>query len=217
MTGPPSPPPDPGRAGRSSGDRVVVGRALVLLAVALVLGIVLIGVAARPPVLAGTSPTTTTTTTAPAAGTTTTVPGSPTTAPPASTTAPRSTSTSRATTTTRRRSGGTTTTTTTVPRSSVKVLVANGTTTPGAAGHYTQVLSGQGWATQAPANASATASSSTVYYAAGQMASASTIATSLGLSSADVQPLTSSVPVSGTSGASIVLVVGPDLAAQASG
>lgn len=161
MTGPPSPPPDPGRAGRSSGDRVVVGRALVLLAVALVLGIVLIGVAARPPVLAGTSPTTTTTTTAPAAGTTTTV--------------------------------------------------------PGAAGHYTQVLSGQGWATQAPANASATASSSTVYYAAGQMASASTIATSLGLSSADVQPLTSSVPVSGTSGASIVLVVGPDLAAQASG
>ncbi len=191
----------------------------MLLAAALVLGIILIGVAARPPVLAGTSTVATSVTTTTAAGTTTSGAGTAGSAASTTTTAPRSTTTAPRSTTTTHRAGTkrvAATTTTTVPRSSVKVLVANGTSVAGAAGRYTQLLSGQGWATQAPVNASSTVSASSVYYASGQQASASAIASSLGLSSANVQPLTASVPVAGTGGVGIVLVVGPDLAAQSS-
>jgi len=184
----------------------------MLLAAALVLGIILIGVAARPPVLAGTSTVATSVTTTTAAGTTTSGAGTAGSAASTTTTAPRSTTTTHRAGTKRVAA----TTTTTVPRSSVKVLVANGTSVAGAAGRYTQLLSGQGWATQAPVNASSTVSASSVYYASGQQASASAIASSLGLSSANVQPLTASVPVAGTGGVGIVLVVGPDLAAQSS-
>ena len=184
----------------------------MLLAAALVLGIILIGVAARPPVLAGTSTVATSVTTTTAAGTTTSGAGTAGSAASTTITAPRSTTTTHRAGTKRVAA----TTTTTVPRSSVKVLVANGTSVAGAAGRYTQLLSGQGWATQAPVNASSTVSASSVYYASGQQASASAIASSLGLSSANVQPLTASVPVAGTGGVGIVLVVGPDLAAQSS-
>ena len=62
-----------------------------------------------------------------------------------------------------------------------------------------------------------TVSASAVYYAQGSQASAETIATSLGLSSSAVQPLTTSVPVSSTTGASVVLVIGPDLAGKTPG
>jgi LytR cell envelope-related transcriptional attenuator len=101
-----------------------------------------------------------------------------------------------------------------VPHSSVKVLVANGTSTPGAAGTYTQLLGSQGWATLSPSDTTSQQSTSTIYYAAGQQAAANAIAASLGLAASKVEPLTNSVPVSGTSSADVVVVLGPDLASH---
>ena len=53
-----------------------------------------------------------------------------------------------------------------------------------------------------------------VYYAAGEQGAASSIAASLGIKPTAVLPLTSSVPVSGTTGVDVVVVIGPDLAGQ---
>jgi hypothetical protein len=108
-----------------------------------------------------------------------------------------------------------TTTTTTVAHSSVSVVVANATETNGLAAHFTAVLAAQGWAMQTAADAATTEASSAVYYAAGQQASATTIATTLGLKPTAVQPLTTSVPVTGASGVDVVVVIGADLASQA--
>jgi hypothetical protein len=54
-----------------------------------------------------------------------------------------------------------------------------------------------------------------VYYAAGQQASATVIAGTLGLKPTAVQPLTTAVPVTGASGVDVVVVIGADLASQA--
>ena len=108
-----------------------------------------------------------------------------------------------------------TTTTTTVPHSSVSVVVANATQTNGLAAHYTAVLAAQGWAMHTAADAATTEATSTVYYAAGQQASAAAVATELGLKPTVVQPLTTAVPVTGASGVDVVVVIGSDLAASA--
>jgi hypothetical protein len=108
-----------------------------------------------------------------------------------------------------------TTTTTTVPHSSVSVVVANATQTNGLAAHFTAVLAAQGWAMQTATDAATTETTSTVYYATGQQASAATIATTLGLKPTAVQPFTTAVPVTGASGVDVVVVVGSDLASQA--
>ena len=50
-----------------------------------------------------------------------------------------------------------------------------------------------------------------MYYAAGQQAAATSIATTLGLKPTVVVPLTTSVPVAGVSGDDVVVVVGSDL------
>jgi hypothetical protein len=83
------------------------------------------------------------------------------------------------------------------------------------AAHFTAVLAAQGWAMQTAADAATTEAASAVYYAAGQQASATTIATTLGLKPTAVQPLTTSVPVTGASGVDVVVVIGADLASQA--
>jgi hypothetical protein len=181
-----------------------MGRALAVLVAAFVIGIVLLGVASRPPVLAGSAVGTTTTTTTgpPAAGGATT------------------TSTTGATTTTRpgtHGSNGATTTTTTVPaaaRAGVKVLVANGTKVAGAAAHYSQALSAQGWTTPTPTNTTTPVAASAVYYAAGDQAQATTIAGVLGIAATSVAPLTTAVPVPGTTGMAVVVIVGADLAGR---
>jgi LytR cell envelope-related transcriptional attenuator len=112
----------------------------------------------------------------------------------------------------------TSTTTTTAPpvspSAAVKVLVANGGTVNGAATFFTNKLSKAGWGTLPPTTTSTTAAASAVYYASGQQGAAAAIAGALGLKATVVQPLSSTVPVSGTTGASVVLVVGPDLAPQ---
>ena len=106
-----------------------------------------------------------------------------------------------------------TTTTTTVPHSSVTVVVANATETNGLAGQKSTILTGQGWAVQAPVDAATTEATSSVYYAAGQQASAAAIAATLGIKPTAVLPLTTAVPVTGVSGDDVVVVAGSDLVA----
>jgi hypothetical protein len=108
-----------------------------------------------------------------------------------------------------------TTTTTTIPHSAVTVVVANATETNGLAAHFSSVLGAQGWAVQTPTDAATTEATSSVYYAAGEQAAATSIATTLGVASTNVLALTTSVPVTGVSGDDVVVVIGADLAAQA--
>jgi hypothetical protein len=160
---------------RGGYHHIALGRAVALLAVAIVVGVILLDYGTRPTVSS--------------TATTTTLPTTSTTHAPA-----------------------TTTTTTPIVRSSVKVLVANGTTTNGLAAHVSQELQAQGWSTLPPTDTTAPVSASGVYYAAGQQAAAALVASELGLRASVVQPLTTSVPVSGTSGVEVVAVAGPDLA-----
>jgi hypothetical protein len=119
------------------------------------------------------------------------------------------------TTTTTSHSTAPTTTTTTIPHSSVKVVVANATQTNGLAAHYSTVLAAQGWAMQPGIDAATTEATSTVYYAAGQQASAAAIAATLGLKPTAVAALTTAAPVTGVSGDNVVVVAGADLVAGA--
>ncbi len=132
---------------------------------------------------------------------------------PTATTAATTTSTTAVTTTTSAATHHATTTTAPKPNPAVMVLVGNGSTTTGAAGYFTTKLKGDGWSTLAPVTASA-ASTSAVYYAAGQNKAADAVAKDLGLSASAVQPLTSSVAVPGATAASVVVVIGADLAGQ---
>ncbi len=207
VTEPGTPGERPGRrSGGSPRDQVNLGRGLLLVAVAVVLGVLLLAVGSRPPAVTAGS----TAPPLPLGSTTTTVPAS-TTSAPTTTTAP-------ATTTTTHHSSGhagghaTSTTTSTVPHSSVAVLVANGTTVNNAAANYSQALSAQGWNTLPPVDTTSTVAASAVYYAQGQQAAAQEVAQTLGLTASAVKPLTTSVPVSSTTGADVVVVIGPDLA-----
>ncbi|HEX3947552.1 MAG TPA: LytR C-terminal domain-containing protein [Acidimicrobiales bacterium] len=136
----------------------------------------------------------------------------------AATSSPSNGSVGPATTTTSTTTPGqrstTTTTTTTPPSQDVKVMVANGSSTTGAAGFFTTKLGSAGWGTLTATDTSTPVSASAVYYAAGQQAPATAIAGTLGLKPSVVQPLTTSVPVTGTTGADVVVVIGPDLSSQ---
>ena len=121
---------------------------------------------------------------------------------------------STTTTTTTAPSRSTTTTTlATHPPASVKVLVANGTNTKGVAGLLATKLHTDGYDTLAPTNTTSGASASAVYYTSGYQGDADAVASASGLTSASVLPLTAAAPVP-TSGAEVVVVVGPDLAAN---
>ena len=99
-----------------------------------------------------------------------------------------------------------------VNKSEVQVQVANGTSTAGIATTVTTKLMNLGWGTLPPVNASSTVPSSAIYYAAGKKAAGLLLAKELSLPASSVQPLTTSVPVPGSSGDDLVLLVGPDLA-----
>jgi hypothetical protein len=162
-------------------------RAAVVIIVFLVAAIALVAVGTRPTVSGEAATTPTTSGTSGTSGTTTT------TTPAAAAT-----------------------TTTTIPKSSVKVVVANATETNGLAAHYTAVLAAQGWAMQTPADSSATVQSSAVYYASPTyQPSAVAVATTLGLKPTQVLPLSSSIPVSAITGDDVVVVIGADLVAGA--
>jgi hypothetical protein len=117
------------------------------------------------------------------------------------------------TTTTTTHGTATTTTATTIPPSSVKVVVANATSTAQLAAHYSTSLAKYGWAMQTPTDATTHVATSAVYYAAGQQQPAAAIALELGLHSTAVLPLTSAVPVSAVTGDNVVVVIGTDLVA----
>ena len=103
-------------------------------------------------------------------------------------------------------------TTTTAPKpSNVPVLVANASGTPGAAASVTNQLQVAGWNVQAPINASANVSTSSVYYVAGQKASAIAVAATLHLPPSVVLPYTTAAPVSTIGTAEVLVVVAPDL------
>lgn len=106
-----------------------------------------------------------------------------------------------------------TTTTTTAPNPAVKVVVANGGTVTGAAAFFTAKLDAKGWSTLTPTNATSVTASA-VYYAPGDQGPADTVAASLGLSPTVVHPISTVTPATGITGADVVLIVGPDLAAQ---
>lgn len=129
-----------------------------------------------------------------------------------SATPPPATGSSTTTTTT-----APTTTTTTTPPSSVTVVVANASNVNGVAAKATQELTPGGWKLLTPTNASTQVTTSAVYYAAGYEAQAKTVAATLHLPATVAAPLTSAVPVSGVSGAQVVVVVGTDLAGTLSG
>ena len=68
---------------------------------------------------------------------------------------------------------------------------------------------------QAPTNATSSETTSAVYYAAGMQQPAAAIASAIGVKPAQVQPITTAVPVSSTTGMDVVVIVGQDLAAAA--
>jgi hypothetical protein len=104
------------------------------------------------------------------------------------------------------------TTTSTVARSSVTVLVANGTQEPNAAGHFAQQLQQQGWNVSVPKNTTSAASSTAIYYGPSQQQAAALIASELGVPMTSVQSLSASVPVPNPAGLDVIVVIGPDLA-----
>lgn len=173
-------------------SRVVAVRAAAIVILAVALGVVLLQVGTRAPAgfSIGKIPVT-----APIGLSTTTVPS------PTKTTQSKST----------------TTTTAALVRSNVKVLVANASAVNGAASSYTTLLSHQGWGTLTANDATARVATSVVYYAPGQQVAAADIASTLALAPADVQALSASVPVPGTTGADVVVLIGTDLAIKAPG
>jgi len=104
---------------------------------------------------------------------------------------------------------------------SVKVLVANGTGTAGAASRVVPPLTAAGYNVLAPTDATKTAKANTrqsvVYFTPGYDLDAKIIATHLTLQLSAVQALPTTAPVANTQGANVVVVVGPDLAGASSG
>jgi hypothetical protein len=104
---------------------------------------------------------------------------------------------------------------------SVKVLVANGTNTAGAASRVVPPLTSAGYNVLAPTDATKAAKASTrasvVYYTPTYDLDAKIIATHLTLQLSAVQPLPTTAPVANTQGANVIVVVGPDLAGASSG
>jgi hypothetical protein len=111
----------------------------------------------------------------------------------------------------------TTTTTRALPThtaSSVKVLVVNGTSVSGVAGKLKTRLASGGWDLLAPTNTTSPAQASAVYYAAGYQGDAQAVAAAAGLGAGALQAMTAQLPVADSSGAQVIVVVGPDLASS---
>ncbi|HEY1445158.1 MAG TPA: LytR C-terminal domain-containing protein [Acidimicrobiales bacterium] len=189
----------PQHSGGMTGSLKAV-RAAVVLVVFVVAVAVLVAVGTRSTPTTPSSAQTTSTTAAPAGGSTTT------------TAAAGAATSSTTTSTTARHGHGATTTTTTTPHASVSVVVANATNTNGLAAHFSTVIGAGGWKMGTPIDASTTEATSTVYYAAGQQAAAQSIASTIGVKPAQVQPLTTAAPVAGVTGTDVVVVIGQDLA-----
>ena len=117
------------------------------------------------------------------------------------------------TTTTAAPASTTTTTLATHPPAAVRVLVANGTSTSGAAGKLATKLRADGYDTLSPTDTTSPANASAVYYVPGYQSDADALASASGLASSAVQPISSSVPVT-VGSAEVVVIIGPDIAAS---
>jgi hypothetical protein len=115
------------------------------------------------------------------------------------------------TTTTTVAATGSTTTTSLVPKSKVRVQVANGTTITGLARANTQQLMTFGWDTLPELNGPTTAKT-TIYFNPGYQWAARQIAVELKLSISAVQPLNGLRPVAGASSDDVIVLLGPDSA-----
>ncbi len=167
-------------------ERPRSGRGLALVIVAVVIGALLLPSATRSPLAAG-------------AGATSAGAGSS--ASTTSTTRPghhRSTST----------------TSTTVPLSSIHVLVANATLTNGVAGSVTSFLASKGFGTLTATNALLKVTASEVYTVGGATADVQPVVAALSLPASSIEPAASAAPVASTTGANVVVIVGPDLATR---
>ena len=176
---------DDGSFGRSAG--IQVGRAVLLVAIAVVIGILVLhrSGGGGPTVVVATG-STTTTTKAPNGGKTPV-----TTAQTTTTTAPAR------------------------PASAVKLLVANGSSVRGLAGLISTKLHTAGYNTLAAANATQQVTTSVVYYEAGFQREAAAVAQVLGLPATAVQPMPIPPPVTNLNTANVLVVTGPDLATAA--
>jgi hypothetical protein len=172
---------DPGEAGGGGGGsgHLALGRAVLLVALAVFVGILLLHINSAPSE-PGIPPVTGSTTT-------TTVHGATTTAPTVAVT----------------------------PSTAIKVVVANGSTTTGAAGFYSKQLGNDGWSMLTPTNTTAKVTTSAVYYVAGKQNEAEKVATELGLKATIAQAVSTAVPVTSVTTADVIVVIGPDLGPQA--
>ncbi len=188
-----SPPASPGdgsgdHPGGPSSDppgRPHSGRGLVIVIVAVALGVLLMPSATRAPLAASAVGMATTTTT-------------PSTAKSA----------------VHGHRHATTTTTTTIPLADIHVLVANATTTNGVAGAVTTFLSSKGFATLTATNALVRVTASEIFTVGGATADTGAVATALGLPATSIEPPAQTAPVASTTGANVVVIVGPDLAVR---
>jgi len=180
-----------GSFGRSAGS--TLGRGIILLAVALVIGIVLLNATDSEP------------------------PGAQVTASKPAKTSKGSTgggggSSSKVTTTT------VPPTTTTPPHApkDVKVIVANASTTKGAAAKASDVLKPPGYNVLAPTNGTPSAQS-IVYFSPGYDRDAAAIAAALQFPPTSVKPVPAPAPVTDAKGANVIVIVGADQAARFAG
>jgi hypothetical protein len=101
------------------------------------------------------------------------------------------------------------TTATTVPRSAIRVQVANGTAKKGLARFYSQQLAAQGWNMQLYVNGPHI-SHTIIYYRDGYIDAATTVQQFL--HSGALIPMPQSPPVAGAAGSNVLVLLGPDLA-----
>lgn len=109
------------------------------------------------------------------------------------------------------------TTTTTVasrPPAEVPTIVLNGTSTPGTAGKYSDFLATLGYALTNPTGANADADTATtlVYFAPGFEVEAAAVATAIGAPATVVPAALPTTPPGPIASASVVVVIGTDLA-----
>jgi hypothetical protein len=175
-----------GSFGRSAGTHA--GKALALVAVAVLIGVLLLH--RNGPGSVNVAVTRQPTTTAKSPSATRPSTGGATTLPSATTTLP-----------------------TRAPQD-VKVLVANGTSVAKQAARYSDKLHSLGYDTLATTDTTVKVPASVVYFVAGFQQDAVVLAAHLGLAATTVQPMPAAghIPVTNLNGANILLAVGPDLA-----
>ena len=177
-----------------SGERVSL-RGLILVGVTLLIGILVLPAASRAPLASATNSA--------AISVANSTPG---------TTPPAATGTSRASGTTARAT--TTTTSAPIKPSQVLVLVANGTSTNGAAGKVDTYLAQKGFSMQPATDATDTVPGTAIYIPGGDAAAGRAVVAALNLPSASLQPISAVPPVKSLDNANVIVVVGPDLVAQ---